>query len=159
MGCILFLMGAPRLFYEFLEKIPKVFIAVLCMTESWTELVVGVTLDCIDCIQMPAVLRPFHPEGQFRQQLCNIWLGRSPELQGKVITRRLLNRCQFSYKSFHTNQKSVNDGLYLNLSKLESTKALGKRRAIWEQIVLLLWSTLRWFFFMALKCFSPVIPG
>lgn len=46
--------------------------------------------DRIKCIHMPIVRFLRYPEGQFKQQLCNIGFGRSDRLKGKVITWVLL---------------------------------------------------------------------
>lgn len=65
--------------------------------------------DHINCIHMPIVRFLRYPEGQFKQQLCNIGFGRSSRLKGKVITWGLLNgiwsEVVFSQKGQQSKQK------------------------------------------------------
>lgn len=79
---------------------------VLVVTVGWLH-ALFTPADHINCIHMPIVRFLCDSEGQFKHQLCNIWLGRSHRLNGKVITWVLLNRFQslVLFKSQKTNKK------------------------------------------------------
>lgn len=55
------------------------------VSAGWMEVLFTLP-DCINCIHMPIVRFLYNPASQFNQQLCNIRLGRSRRLKGKVIT-------------------------------------------------------------------------
>lgn len=63
----------------------KLCMQILCEERWWTSPSTDTRAVAhrINCIHMPTDGFPSSPEFQFKQRLCNIWLGRSSGLQGE----------------------------------------------------------------------------